>query len=143
MKIEIAIENTTKGLKSKKVVSIELSADGLMIGRNSKDLSINDRRVSAKHLFIFSNSAVGLGVIDLASSNGTYLDGTKIERGTLKVGSCIRMGSTTLTFLKIGNTKGGKPLKNNQDVKEVVNAWPNLWLAVPSAAQSQFEDYRS
>lgn len=143
MKIEIAIENTTKGIKKKRLISVELSADGLMIGRSSKELSINDGRVSAQHLFIFYNSEVGLGLIDLASTNGTYLDGTKIERATLKVGSCIRIGSTTINILKIGNTKEGKPTTKNQDSKEAVNAWPSLWLAMPLTAQAQFETYRA
>ena len=70
------------------------------IGRN-RDMDIpiiEDDAVSRKHAAIVN---VGfLGIIDLKSTNGTYVNGKKIEKGAvLEFGDVITLGKTDLVLL--------------------------------------------
>ncbi len=68
----------------------------LVIGREKADLTIEDEQLSSRHAVV-RPSAGGLEIEDLASSNGTYVDGRRIDSPT-KVGNGVRikLGSTVL-----------------------------------------------
>jgi phosphoserine phosphatase RsbU/P len=76
-----------------------LEGEAVSIGRASDcSIPIKDRYLSRKHAEILS---VGNGWIlkDLGSANGTYLNGTRVERDeTLKTGDRIRLGDTEIVF---------------------------------------------
>jgi sigma-B regulation protein RsbU (phosphoserine phosphatase) len=77
----------------------ELQAGSISIGRASDcAIPIRDRFLSRKHAEIVS---VGPNWVlkDLGSANGTYLNGTRVERDqTLRSGDRIRLGDTELVF---------------------------------------------
>jgi len=71
-----------------------------MIGRDSRrvNLPIQDKRLSRRHAAIrYANRQFYL--VDLGSSNGTYINGEPIRRCTsLKDGDRIRLGSVSFSF---------------------------------------------
>ncbi|HET8798078.1 MAG TPA: SpoIIE family protein phosphatase [Thermoanaerobaculia bacterium] len=76
-----------------------LEGTAVSIGRASDcSIPIKDRYLSRKHAEIVS---VGSGWMlkDLGSANGTYLNGTRVERDeVLKTGDRIRLGDTEIVF---------------------------------------------
>jgi transcriptional regulator with XRE-family HTH domain len=71
-----------------------LPADGpVTIGRDlPSQIRVNDQRISRTHLRI---EPIGSGwtIIDLASTNGTYLDGEKISSAAVTDGMVVRLGN--------------------------------------------------
>jgi serine phosphatase RsbU (regulator of sigma subunit) len=76
-----------------------LEGESVSIGRASDcSIPIKDRYLSRKHAEIVS---IGTGWMlkDLGSANGTYLNGTRVERDeVLKTGDRIRLGDTEIVF---------------------------------------------
>lgn len=69
-----------------------------ILGRSSKaGISIQDKKVSREHArVIFDNNM--FFVEDLQSSNGTFVNGKRIEKEQVKDGDRIRIGKTELVF---------------------------------------------
>lgn len=75
-----------------------LRAPGLVIGRGTEaDLRINDPGVSRQHVEITVNGD-DLEAVDLGSTNGIFVDGTKVQRAALRDGAEVRIGNTTMTI---------------------------------------------
>ncbi|NJL42184.1 MAG: FHA domain-containing protein [Leptolyngbyaceae cyanobacterium SM1_4_3] len=72
-----------------------------IIGRDSRQvtLPIADKRLSRCHAAIQHIENHGFFLTDLNSSNGSYVNGEKVQRSLLKDGDRIRLGSLTLVFL--------------------------------------------
>ncbi len=106
-KLSGLMKNAVKGEKSPSFVVMEgdekgrviyLSKNYLTIGRGShSDIVIPDKTVSRKHCLIEVNG-IDVVVIDLESSNGTYVNNVKINKAHLKPGDKLRIGSTLLKF---------------------------------------------
>jgi DNA-binding NtrC family response regulator len=63
----------------------------------SNDVVVDDRTVS-RHHFEVQYTDRGYLLVDLESTNGTFLDGRRVERAYLSTGSSVRVGSTVLSF---------------------------------------------
>jgi hypothetical protein len=74
---------------------------GLVVGRGSEaDLRINDPGVSRRHVEVRLQPGHGppqVGVVDLGSTNGTFLDGERVTRSLIHSGSEIQVGHTVIT----------------------------------------------
>ena len=77
-----------------------LSAGGTyLIGRDGADIPLEDEKVSRKHAEIGLYGPDAYVVRDLASTNGTRLNGKKIsEKAKLKHWDEIRVGDTVIRF---------------------------------------------
>ncbi|MFL5358591.1 sigma 54-interacting transcriptional regulator [Archangium sp.] len=64
----------------------------------TNDLVLAEDRTASRHHFEIINTERGWLLVDLNSTNGTFLDGRRIERAYLSAGSQIRAGSSTLSF---------------------------------------------
>ncbi|NOJ80551.1 sigma 54-dependent Fis family transcriptional regulator [Myxococcus xanthus] len=62
------------------------------------DLVLVEDRTASRHHFEIQFTERGYLLVDLGSTNGTFLDGRRIERAYLSPGSQIRAGSSVLTF---------------------------------------------
>ncbi len=101
------LKNALKGEKSPSFLIMEgdekgriiyLSKNYMTIGRGAHaDIVISDKTVSRKHCLIEVNG-LDVFVIDLESSNGTYVNNVKINKALLKPGDKLRIGSTLLKF---------------------------------------------
>ena len=61
-------------------------------------IELRDREVSGQHaIIVCTNTAARL--LDLDSSNGTHLNGNRVEYGQLSLGDVIRVGRTDLTYI--------------------------------------------
>ena len=69
-----------------------------LIGRSSEAILINDTTLSRRHAELTPDSGQWF-IRDLASQNGTYVNGAKLnERTRLRLGDQIRVGQTLLVF---------------------------------------------
>ncbi len=68
---------------------------------SSNDLVLAEDRTASRHHFEIQYTERGYLLIDLNSTNGTFLDGRRIERAYLSSGSQIRAGSSTISFSPI------------------------------------------
>ena len=89
----------------------ELAAGPVLIGRGSEaDVRINDPGVSRRHVefSVAPSGGAGLDVAvrDLGSTNGMLVDGHKMARASLRDGSTVRIGNTTMA-LRLTSTNGG------------------------------------
>ncbi|MCY7401766.1 MAG: DUF3662 and FHA domain-containing protein [Nocardioides sp.] len=74
-----------------------LRPPGLVIGRGTEaDLRINAPGVSRRHIEL-SVTTDGVEAVDLGSTNGILVDGTKTARARLHDGSTIKIGHTEMT----------------------------------------------
>lgn len=77
-----------------------LHPPGIVVGRGSDaGLRINDPGVSRKHVEIrvdVSGGQVTVSAIDLGSTNGTSMDGRRVQQALLHDGSTIVIGNTTM-----------------------------------------------
>ena len=121
---------------------------GLRLGRSSSnDIHMPDGELSRNHCLFETVGADGLRVTDLASANGTYLNGKALggDPSPLKVGDLVEVGSTVIRV--VGETAetapgqvdlglGGSPSKK-PDVKRrspLANAlWAVAVLALGAA----------
>ena len=87
-----------------------LSAGGVyLIGRDGADIPLEDEKVSRKHAEIGLYGPEAFLVRDLASTNGTKLNGKRItDKAKLHHWDLIRVGDTALRFAVIeGSVKVG------------------------------------
>jgi hypothetical protein len=70
--------------------------DGMRIGRSDdNDVAIADGRVSRRQARIEADGD-GFAIVDLQSSNGTFVDGARTQRARLHPGASIVVGETVL-----------------------------------------------
>ena len=87
-----------------------LDPPGIVIGRGTEaDLRINDPGVSRRHaeIRVSTNDTSGtdVSVVDLGSTNGMLVNGSRVQQATLEDGGTIKIGNTTMTvrFLPHGS----------------------------------------
>ena len=70
----------------------------MLIGRdNFCDIPVMSPIVSRRHALVV-NSGSGIGLLDLGSKNGTFVDGRRVEQHVLKSGDLIAVGDCTITY---------------------------------------------
>lgn len=65
--------------------------------RRGPDVIVSDTTLSRLHAMIFFDQ-MGIGVLDLVSKNGTFVNGEEIESRLLKKGDAIEVGETKIIF---------------------------------------------
>ncbi len=80
------------------VVEIPITKDRIVIGRgNAADVKIPIAAISTQHAAIVRNSN-GISIEDLKSTNGTRVNGRRVENLALKHGDQIEVGTERLVF---------------------------------------------
>lgn len=118
----------------------EVKVEGdLVIGREQADLTLDDQELSRRHAVV-RPSGDGLEIEDLSSSNGTFVDGRRIEAPTkLGNGDKIKLGTTVLEVeapvqqTKLSPTQGEEPVADPQSTKVSPVADPQATKATPVA----------
>jgi hypothetical protein len=89
----VVIEGEDKGL------AFDLTGIGTYtIGRKECDIVLRDDKISRKHASVVIARADQFAVNDLASKNGTFVNGVRLSRRNLQHNDLIRVGNTTLRF---------------------------------------------
>lgn len=80
--------------------AVPLTADRVVIGRSREcDIRVDDGNVSRRHVEVVREEPSDWLVVDLGSTNGTEVNGRKVQRRTaLEDGDRITIGSTELVF---------------------------------------------
>jgi DNA-binding NtrC family response regulator len=82
--------------------SMVTDKERLRVGAHPQnDLVLVEDRTASRHHFEIQYTERGYLLVDLNSTNGTFLDGRRIERAYLSPGSQIRAGSSVVTFSPI------------------------------------------
>jgi pSer/pThr/pTyr-binding forkhead associated (FHA) protein len=68
------------------------------IGRRDCDIVLDDEKVSRKHASIIIVQIDKYSVQDLASRNGTFVNGVRLTRRNIQHNDLIRIGNCTLRF---------------------------------------------
>ncbi len=100
----------------------EVSAAGLRLGRSSSnDIHISDGFLSRNHCLFECQGADGISVSDLASANGTYVNGEMVKDVpvALKVGDEVQIGETVIKV--VGETPVATPSSNASAVPSKVD----------------------
>ncbi len=80
--------------------SVKITRSPMVLGRGDEaDLKLEDEEVSRKHAVIEIYSRDNAYLSDLASANGTFLNGVRIRSMKLRHGDKIRIGATILSFV--------------------------------------------
>lgn len=74
--------------------------DGMFsVGRESTDISIDDVKASKQHCNLYIQGEE-ISVIDSGSTNGTFVNGIKIDKKDLRHNDVIVIGTTKIRVLK-------------------------------------------
>jgi len=114
----------------------EVGAGGVRLGRSSSnDVHIPDEELSRNHCLFEQSGEAGIRITDLASANGTFVNGEQLgsDSRELKSGDAIEVGSTKISVV------GEEPLLAPRVAGIKVAATVDLGLGVASAAASQGE----
>ena len=85
----------------------------IRVGAHStNDLVLTEDRTASRHHFEIQYTEKGYLLIDLNSTNGTYIDGRRVERVYLSTGNQIRAGTSTLAFAPIDEEVTVEPDKD-------------------------------
>lgn len=100
----LALDETTKNLilqyihkQFKKPADTGTSPLQLGSFRRTSDLILDDPSVSRVHAIFFFDEA-GIGVLDLVSKNGTFVNGQEVESRLLQKGDLVEIGDSKLLF---------------------------------------------
>ncbi|MBV9439819.1 MAG: DUF3662 domain-containing protein [Candidatus Eremiobacteraeota bacterium] len=75
-------------------------SEGLTIGRDrTNGLALRDPRVSRQHARIAADRT-GWRIVDLGSSNGTYIDGARVKSAALSAGHVVSVGDSLLRVVE-------------------------------------------
>ena len=76
----------------------EINRERIVLGRSQDcDITVNDSSVSRRHAEVRLEEGV-YWVVDLGSTNGTELNGKRVERAQLEYGDRIALGQSELRF---------------------------------------------
>ena len=98
----------------------------LMIGSDSScDIRISNNRVSRNHCQVIFSKENGLKIVDLNSSNGTYLNGIKLKAGntySLNLKDQVQLAGVSGIIISVGseNTQS-KGLEDQKNILELFN----------------------
>lgn len=93
-KITMKVSNESAG-----VTCLDFHASQIVIGRTMGDCIIDDPDISRKHCSIDVHGRGRVYIHDHASTNGTFLNGTRVSYSLLKSGDLIAIGSTLIHII--------------------------------------------
>jgi outer membrane biosynthesis protein TonB len=100
----VAVPLTLKVFKGDQMVTTkDYDRDIIKIGRlSSAHLCLDDEKVSRIHSVIEVGPDGALSIIDMGSVEGTFVNGKRVNKGTLTFGDEIKVGNTTIKVEKSG-----------------------------------------
>ena len=107
----------------------DLTQAVLGIGRDaSNPIRLHDTEVSRRHAEFRRLAGGGYRLVDLASSNGTFVNNQPIKEATLKAGDHILVGQTVLVY-----TTGTEAREDATELAQKISMISRSELEVPSA----------
>ncbi len=119
----------------------------LMVGSNSNcDVIVSNKRVSRNHCQIISSSSQNLKLIDLNSTNGTFLNGIKLKPGVpynLNLKDQVQLAGVSGVLISIGseNTQS-RDLENQKNILELFKNKDLIIVGRDSSCDLRINDTR-
>ena len=119
----------------------------LMVGSNSNcDVIVSNKRVSRNHCQIISSSSQNLKLIDLNSTNGTFLNGIKLKPGVpynLNLKDQVQLAGVSGILISIGseNTQS-RDLENQKNILELFKNKDLIIIGRDSSCDLRINDTR-
>ena len=108
------------------------------IGRaDSNQLVLSDGKASRKHAVIHRQGDNEFWLVDLGSSNGTYLNGRRVPQPiALNDGATIQIGNSVLRFRQVWDSDGpaGEPVASQATLVDIRSV--SCWLMLADIADS-------
>ena len=84
-------------------MTYDLNEEEIIVGRNpTTNITLLDEGISREHaLILFDEDVPGYVIEDLASTNGTKLNGKRVRSASLAEGDKIQIGQTLFRFFLI------------------------------------------
>ena len=93
----------------------EISTDGVTVGRDlANEICLTDLETSRKHCRISINGNAAQ-LVDLESSNGTFLNGKSITSSSLNIGDHLNVGQTVFVVLTPNEISNNEVLPNGRE----------------------------
>lgn len=83
--------------KTAKFSPVQEGAEQFGTFRRTSDIVLTDHSLSRLHAMIFADEGQ-VGILDLVSKNGTYVNGQEVESRMLQKGDIVEMGETKIVF---------------------------------------------
>lgn len=104
-------------LKDAPSTTHELTADRTTIGRvEGNDVVVADASVSGSHCEILKNGDA-FTIKDVGSTNGTFINGRRIEEERLQPGTALKLGEISVTFEAEGMTQSASAARKGVDLQ--------------------------
>jgi pSer/pThr/pTyr-binding forkhead associated (FHA) protein len=114
-----------------------LKDKSISIGRkHGNDIQLNDLTISGRHALIAPTADNHYAIEDLASTNGTLVNGIHIDNTTLKHGDIIQVGHHQFTFLSEGESRYEPTMFIKAEMDETQMVLPE-WESRAEAIQGQ------
>lgn len=88
------------GYEGRRVV-IQLESGKATLGREGAEIVLNDPHCSRKHALLYVTAEGRLHLRDLGSTNGTTVNGRRVEDSPVEVGNIIEAGNTQIAVLDV------------------------------------------
>ena len=90
---QLRIKSTSRAAQT-----VELLPGVIRVGRHpTNDFCLDDATVSGRHCEVTKHDGT-VRILDLESTNGTFIDGQRIQEAVLLVGQTLRLGSVEIAF---------------------------------------------
>ncbi len=110
--------------------TLPLASDRVVIGRAAQcDLVLNDQSVSSQHARIFRDAS-GWQIMNMLSTNGTFVNDKKVSSSALKAGDRIRMGRLEFVFDPGQDQAKSPSVKTSRDSKSTSSRPLLPWVVV-------------
>ena len=127
----MAVPLTLKVFKADQLVSAkDYDRDIIKIGRlSSAHLCLDDEKVSRIHSVIEVAPDGSLSIIDMGSVEGTFVNGKRVNKGTIAFGDEIRVGNTTIKVEQAGAAPSVAPsiADSRSSVRPVTRPAMRIW----------------
>lgn len=95
----LVLKYVTKQFRTAEKVKSEDGEGGIGAFKRTSDITLDDSAVSRLHAMLFYDE-VGVGILDLVSKNGTFVNGEEVESRLLRKGDAIEIGESRIVFEK-------------------------------------------
>lgn len=92
---DLVMKYLSKTTGKKKKLGGKKKVSDLGAYKRLPDIILNDPGISRLHAMIFHDES-GIGILDLVSRNGTYVNGSEVEAKLVKTGDEIKIGKTKI-----------------------------------------------
>lgn len=95
---KLVMQYLSHHFKQKAEIQTDMGISGERLGGfvRGPDIPVRDISISRLHAMIFYDDSGVIGILDLVSKNGTYVNGAEIESKLLKSGDLVSLGATKL-----------------------------------------------